>query len=75
MVNYNKSIKVKLAMLDKTQEELRQALEARGYEVKASTLSKWILGQRVPQNSSVMAEIHLILAKWEREQEMLNKKE
>ena len=66
MVNSNNCINVKLVMLGKTQEDLRQALMDKGYEVSFQSLSRWILGQRQPSDPDIMAAIGLILAKWEK---------
>lgn len=74
MSNINKNIKVRLVMLDKTQEDLRKALAERGYDVPFRSLSKWILGLHAPSNPSIMVEIDLIITKWERAQNTLDNK-
>ena len=63
---FGKKIKSRLIMLGKTQTDLIAALYDRGYAVTASALSQWLSGTRKPRNPAILAEIDMIITKWER---------
>lgn len=63
---FGKKIKSRMIMLGKTQTDLIAALYDRGYAVTASALSQWLSGTKKPRNPSILAEIDMIITKWER---------
>lgn len=59
--------KARLAHVGKTQQDLIVALLERGHEVKQSALSQWVSGAKKPRESTLLAEIEIIIIKWEKE--------
>lgn len=67
MAGINKNRKAELAYLRKTQEDLRQELSRRGYDTTPFSLSRYLSGERIPQDPHIMAEIDMIIAIWKKE--------
>ena len=60
-----KKAKSRMALLGKAQTDLIAALYDRGYAVTASALSQWLSGTKKPRNPAILAEIDMIITKWE----------
>ncbi len=67
MATQSLNYKARLAQLGKTQSDLQNALAERGYDIIPQNLSRYVRGDVIPRDASIMGTIQLIILRWEKE--------